>query len=188
MRSHDHNSSLDTDVVAVDEDGDEATVGVVEGELHRHAVGVAPVLPLVVVEQRVHVVALLEHPAGGMQRVDLAQGPAVPHVEVAVEHPVGGDVGAPGRLARDGRWVRVAQRLEVRRGDEAAPGEVVGTDHAARVEVVPLVPAVVRHLVAPVRLHQGEQHGAQLDRLGLGEDLDGLALLGCLFLGHEERT
>jgi hypothetical protein len=39
-----------------------------------------------------------------------------------------------------------------------------------------------------MRLYECEQHGAQLDRFRLGEDLNGLALLGCLFLGHEERT
>ena len=91
-------------------------------------------------------------------------------------------------LAGDGRRVGVAQRLEVGRGDEAAPGEVVGAHHAAGVEVVPLVPAVVGHLVAPVGLDEGQQHGAELDRLGLRADLDGPALLRCVFLGHEERT
>ncbi len=84
--------------------------------------------------------------------------------------------------------VRVTQGLQVGGGDEAPPGEVVGADHAARVEVVPLVPAVVGHLMAAMGLHEGQQHGAQLDRLRLGEDLDGLALLGCVFLGHGERT
>ncbi len=50
-------------VGGVDELGHQAAVGVVERQLHRDTVGIAPVLPRVVVEQRVHVVALLEHAA-----------------------------------------------------------------------------------------------------------------------------
>ena len=172
----------------VDEDRDEAAVRVVESELDGDTVGIAPVLPLKVVEKGVDVVALFEHAAGCVQRLDLTQGPLVPGVEVAVEHPVCGDVGAPCRLAGDGGRIGITQRLEVGRGDEATSREVVGADHAAGVEVVPLVPAVVGHLVAAVGLHQGQQHGAELDRLRIGEDLDGLALLGCCFLGHELRT
>ena len=34
-------------------------------------------------------------------------------------------------------------------------------------------------------LDQGQEHRAELDRLGLGSDLDGALLLGCGFLGHE---
>ena len=44
--------------------------------------------------------------------------------------------------------------------------------------MVPLVPAVVGHLVAAAGLHQREQHRSQLDRLRLRGDLDGPAFLG----------
>ena len=48
-------------------------------------------------------------------------------------------------------------------GHEAGAGEVVGADLAPGVEVVPLVPAVVGHLVAPMGLDQGVEHGADPD-------------------------
>ena len=69
------------------------------------------------------------------------------------------------------------------RGDEAGSGEVVGTDLAAGVEVVPLVPAVVRHLVAPVGLDQGVQQGADADGI-----VGNPALGGCRMSSHGARA
>src|SRR5262249_57849214 len=54
------------------------------------------------------------------------------------------------------------------RRDVARAGEGPGADHAAGVEVVALVPAVVRDLVAGVRLDHREQRAAELDRLLAG--------------------
>ena len=139
---------------AVDEHGGEPPVRVIEGKLNGDAIGLPAVLPGEVVEERVHMVALGEHASRGVQGVHLPQRPTVPHVVVPVEHPVDRDVRAACRLAGDGGGVGVAQRLELRRGHESAPRGMVRAHHAARVEVVPLVPAVVGHLVAAMGLNQ----------------------------------
>ena len=56
---------------------------------------------------------------------------------------------------------RVALRLALSGRDEARTANVPRADHAAGVEVVALVPAVVRDLVALVRLDHGEQERAE---------------------------
>jgi hypothetical protein len=58
-----------------------------------------------------------------------------------------------------------------------------GTDLAAGVEVVTLVPAVVLHLVAPVGLDQGVQEGADPDGI-VGHPAFG----GCRSSSHEARA
>jgi len=73
---------------------DEPLVGVVERQLDRHAVDVTAGLPGEPVQERVDVVALFEHASGRVQGVDLAHGPAVPQVVVAVEDVVDGHIGA----------------------------------------------------------------------------------------------
>ena len=155
---------------AVGEHGHEPGRGMVEGELGGQAVGLAGPLPGVAVQQGVDVVALVEHAPRLVQCLHLVDGPAVPRVVVAVEHPVHRQEAAPVGLAGDARGVGVAERLQLGGGDEALARELVGADHAARVEVVPLVPAVVRHLVAAPGLDQGDEHRPQLDRLGAGDD------------------
>jgi ribosomal protein S18 acetylase RimI-like enzyme len=114
----------------------------------------------------VHVVAFGEHATGLVQRLHLIDGPAVPDVVISVEHPIQGQVTSSLGAASDRRWIGMAQSLQIGGGHEALSGELVGTDHAAGVEVITLVPAVVGHLIAPVGLHQGEEHRAELDRLG----------------------
>ena len=74
--------------------------GVVEGELGGQAVGLARPLPGVAVQQGVDVVALVEHPARLVQGLHLVDGPAVPDVVVAVEHPVHRRGSCPGRAHR----------------------------------------------------------------------------------------
>src|SRR5581483_3113549 len=95
--------------------------------------------------------------------------PAVPLVVVAVKHVVEAEVAAHLRVGHQGvgpgGGVRQPQRLQGGGGDEPGPGEVVGPDLASGVEVVPLVPAVVGHLVAAVGLDQGVEHGADPDRV-----------------------
>ena len=86
----------------IGEHGDEPGRGMVQGELGGQAVGLARPLPRVAVQQGVDVVALLEHAPRLVQRLDLVDRPAVPHVVVAVEHPVDGEETAPAGLAGDG--------------------------------------------------------------------------------------
>jgi hypothetical protein len=79
-------------------------------------------------------------------------------VRARLEHaPVGGHVGLR----------RVAQRLQPLGGDEAVARELPLADHAPRVEVVVLVPAVVLDLAALLGLDHGEQQGPELDRVVL---------------------
>ena len=51
-----------------------------------------------------------------------------------------------------------------RGGDPSAAGEVVRADHATAVVVVALVPAVVRELVATMRIGEDPQQAAGTDR------------------------
>ena len=66
---------------------------------------------------------------------------------------------------RDGGVGRVAQGLQLPGSDEAATGEHPGHRHRARIEVVVLVPAVVRVVVTLVGLDHGDQRRA--DRRGV---------------------
>ena len=146
-------------------DDDEAGVVAVERELDRGAHLGGAGRPLELVEQGVDVLAVGEHATVAVQVVHLDHRPVVPVVVVALEHPVDRQV-RPGDVVRAHGHVgvgRVAQVLHAPGGDEAVTGELPRGDHAARVEVVVLVPAVVLHLVAPLGLHHREQQGAQLD-------------------------
>ena len=71
----------------IDEDRHEAPVRVVEGQFDRHAVGITAELPGVVVQERVHVITLLEHPSRGVECIHLSQGPSVPSEEGVVSSP-----------------------------------------------------------------------------------------------------
>ena len=165
-------------------DGHQAGEPVVEGELGGHAVLVAGARPLEAVEARVDVVTVLEHSAGGVEHVHLVHGPAVPLVVVAVEHVVDAEVAPHLRVGHEGGPAdRVAPGLQRGRGHEPGAGEVVGTDLAAGVEVVPLVPPVVGHLVAAVGLDQRVQDRADPDRV-VGDPTAG----GGGIAGHGARS
>ncbi len=84
--------------------------------------------------------------------------------------------------------VGIAQRLQLGGGDETASGEGVRTHHGTRIKVITLVPSVVRHLMTPVRLHQAEEHGAELYRLRLRSHLDRTTLIWFGILRHETGT
>jgi hypothetical protein len=151
---------------------------VVQRQLGGHALGVAVLGALVAVEQRVDVVAVGEHPLVAVQPVDLAAGPVGVLLGPAGQHPVERQV-RPGPVVAEERTGIAADApvLQVMGRDPALAREEPGADHAPRVEVVALVPAVVGDLVALVRLDQREQHAAQLDlaaQVGLVGGVGGL--------------
>src|SRR5690606_37538659 len=87
-------------------------------------------------------------------------------LEPAFVYPVDREV----RARLDGRpreraVGRIAERLQRLRRHPASAGEQPRPDHAPRVEVVALVPAVVRDLMAAMGIDEGEQHAADLDRI-----------------------
>jgi len=135
---------------------------VVEGQLGRHgAVAGGGGRRRVPVQQRVDVVPLGEHAPVGVEPLHLAEGPVHVVVVAPVEDPVDRQVRAEVEVAEQLGIGAEAEVLQRTGGDEAAAGEQPRSHHAAGVEVVALVPAVVGHLVSGVRLHEGEQHRAQ---------------------------
>ena len=141
----------------------------VERELGRHAVVVGVDLAAVLVHERVHVVAVREHAPVLVQPVDLVGAPLDPLAELAGEDPVDGEVRA-GRGVGADRASRPGTAWPCTRG--VATKRVPATFHAPiwqpGVEVVALVPAVVRDLVALVRLDHRDERAAELDRLLAG--------------------
>ena len=115
------------------------------------------------VQQRVDVVALGEHPAVLVQPVDLAQRPVEVVVVTAVEDPVDREVRAEVAAAEHIGLGPEAQVLQSPGRDPTAAGEQPRADHAAGVEVVALVPPVVRDLVTAVRFDHREQHRPEAD-------------------------
>src|ERR1700691_1991324 len=97
---------------------------------------------------------------------DLGYGPYVEMVGVvALLHPIDGHVGAGVEWFCDDALRGPAPILQGPGGDPPAPGKKPRSDHAADIEVIALVPAVVRPFKPLVRLPQGEQHAADLDRV-----------------------
>jgi hypothetical protein len=138
---------------------------VVERELDGHRVVVAIDGPREVVEQRVHVRARREAATVLVEPAHLLARPRAVLVEVVRMDPVDRDVGARGHvglreLARG--WI--AQCLERARRDPAPSGEEPRADEATRVEVIALVPPVVRDLVAALRVDHREEHVPDFDR------------------------
>jgi hypothetical protein len=136
---------------------------VVERELRRDAVVARRRAAFEPVEQRVDVVALREHAVVGVQPLHLAQAPVEVVVVAAVEHPVHREVRTDAVRSEQVRSCSGAEILQGARRHPAPAREQPRPDHAAGVEVVALVPAVVGDLVSLVGLHEGEQHGAELD-------------------------
>src|SRR5262249_62198705 len=101
----------------------------------------------------------------GGEPFDLLGAPFHPLAELAREDPVEREVRADHRVGSDRRVGRVALLLARPCRDIARARERPGADHAPGVEVVALVPTVVRDFVPEVRLDHREQRAAELDRL-----------------------
>jgi hypothetical protein len=120
----------------------------------------------------VDVVPVGEHPVVPVEPVDLAGGPVGVLPETALEGPIqgqerSGPVVAEQRLdgpAAIGTITCSQTQILERPGGHPTPaGEVPRADHAAGVEVVPFVPAVVVDLVPLVRVDECEQGAAESD-------------------------
>ena len=113
--------------------------------------------PLVPVQQRVDVVALLEHPpvAWSHRTWRRAQSTWSSWRPSRIQYTARYEPRPtpPKRSARNR-----SAGPSARGRDQAAAREEPRADHAARVEVIALVPAVVRDLLPAVRFHEGEQH------------------------------
>jgi len=133
---------------------------VVERQGRRDAVVLATVGPPVDVHQGVDVVAALVHAVVLVQPLHLLGPPGDGGSVLALLDPVRGQVRTGVDVGQEPGVGGEAEVLEVPGGDPATPGEPPLADHAPGVEVVPLVPAVVGHLLAPVGLDEGEQDGA----------------------------
>ena len=154
-------------VDAVEPEQHDAVVAVIERELDRDRIRIAVRGAEVVEEDGVDVPPLGEAATVGVERVHLWSGPRREVVfVVTLLDEVDRDVRAGVGRARDRLVVSgPASVLELACRDPAAAGEEPGADHAARVEVVALVPAVVSELVPLVRVDEREQHAADLDRV-----------------------
>jgi hypothetical protein len=148
----------------VEEQGDQTLIRVVEREIDRNRVLVAVFHTGTGEQHRVHVGPLGEPPALLVQRLHLLAGPVEVVTVMPLEHPVRRQIGAGIDGNRDLAVSGDAKVLQLARGHPPPPGEEPRPDHAPRVEMVPLVPAVVGHFVAPVRLHQREEHASHPDR------------------------
>ena len=149
----------------------------VKGQFHRDWVVVPVGVPDVVVEGGVGVSTLGEPATGGIEADHLIRTPPEVVSVVASLHPVDSQVGAsvPGASHCIGVVGRKAEVLQPSSGHPPPSAEAVRAGHAPAVEVVPLIPAVVRHFVAPFRINQGEEHAPDRDRiLGGTEPVHGL--------------
>jgi hypothetical protein len=133
-----------------------ARVPVIECEVDRATGRVLLDVPLHVIEQRVHVVALGIHAALLMQPVHVVDVPAVGLLIGADQPPVHSQVRATKWVAGHVVGSGGAEVLQTTGGYETIAGEHVRADETAGIEVVMLVPAVVRDLMSRMRFDHRE--------------------------------
>ena len=140
---------------------------VVEGELRRDTPPTGVGAPLVPVEQRVDVVAVLEHATVAVEPLHLVERPVEVLVVLTVDDPVDRQVRAPALASEEVGLPTEPQILQVAGGNPPSAGEQPRTDHAPGVEMVALVPPVVGHLVSRMGFDESEERASQPERLSI---------------------